>query len=158
MAKRFRFRLETVERIRRRELDARRRAVGDAVREAQAVQVGLDRSAHELNDTVEDCRALQADGVLDVTAIRRHVFFRGQVHRFIEAGSIKLARAQANCEEHRDKLAVASKRLKVIEKLRVRHWTRHMRGLQRMESMATDESALNLFLRQRSTSEKADKR
>ena len=158
MAKRFQFRLETVERIRRRELDATRRVVGAAAREAQAVQVDLDQSVHELNDTVEVCRALQVHGVLDVVAIRQHVFFRGQVHRDIHAGSLKLARAQAKVEEHRGELVVASKRLKVIEKLHLRHWARHRKDLQRMERMATDEGALNLFLRQRSTSEEADKR
>jgi flagellar FliJ protein len=152
MAGQFRFRLEVVERLRRQAQDAQRRVVADAVRAVQRVETRIEHLTRQLADTMDRARGTQGVARLDVVSLRGHQIYRGYLHRQLLQSTAELARRQRELQAERAKLAEASKRLKVIEKLRERHWNRYVTALRREEQAATDEVALQGFLRGRQVS------
>lgn len=147
MAGKFRFRLETVERIRRRELDERRRDVAAAVRDAQRVKDRIEMLTQQLATTIEIKRGLQRGDRLDMRSLRNHQFHQGDLHRRLLQSGEELRRCEQTVRQEREKLAEASKRLKVIEKLREKQWHRHVTALRKAEQAAMDEAALQKYMR-----------
>ena len=154
MAGRFRFRLDVVERLRRQARDARRRVVGDAVRAVQSVEHRIDQLARQLAETFDRTRGVQRAERLDMVSLRGHQVYRGYLHRRILQSGVELSERQRELEVERDKLAEASKRLRVIEKLHERHWRRYLTQLHREEQAVNDEAALQGFLRGRRESDR----
>ncbi len=149
MAGKFRFRLDVVERIRRQARDQRRRVVAGAVRAVQQVERRIARLGSELSDTVDRSRGTQSEERLNMVSVRGHHVYRGYLHRRILESHLELGKLQAELQAERDKLAEASKRLKVIEKLRERHWNRYLTQLRREEQAIMDEVAVQGFSRRR---------
>ena len=148
MAGRFRFRLEVVRRIRQQAQEAQRRVVADAVHAVGAVETRIDRLTHTLGDTVERAREAQRGRRLDLMSLRGDQFYRGWLHRRILESHAELSRRRTELDRARAELGELTKRLKVIEKLRERQWTRYLKDIQREEQAAFDESALQMHLRE----------
>ena len=149
MAGRFRFRLDVVERLRRQAQDARRRVVADALRAVKRVEARIDQLTRQLGDTMDRARGTQGAARIDLVSLRGHQIYRGYLHRRLLQSTAELSQRQRELQTERGKLAEASKRLKVIEKLRERHWNRYVTALRREEQAATDEVAVQGFLRGR---------
>ena len=149
MAGRFRFRLEVVRRIRRQAQDAQRRVVADAIRAVGTVEQRIDRLTQTLGNTVEQARDAQQARRLDLMSLRGHQFYRGWLHRRILESHAELSQRRAELVRERTRLGEVTKQLKVIEKLREKHWTRYLKEIRREEQAAFDESALQTYLRRR---------
>lgn len=149
MARKFRFRLETVRRLREQARDAQRRVVADAVRAVTRVEDRIARLTQQLHDTVDRFRDAQRAERLDVASLRGHQIYRSWLHRNIVESNEELARQQAKLDYERAKLAEAWKRVKAIEKLRERQWKCHLTEVAREERAANDEAALQMYMRRR---------
>ncbi len=147
MARRFRFRLETVERLRKQARDAQRRVVADAVRTVATLEDRIVHLTRQLDDTFDGARETLRTGRLDVVSLRGHELYRGWVHRRIAESYTDLACRRSELDVERAKLVEASKQLKVIEKLRERRWRRHLADVAREEQAASDEAAVQAYLR-----------
>ncbi len=147
MARRFRFRLETVRRLRQQALDQQRRVVADAVQAVGRIQERIGRFTWQLISTIDQTRGAKQAPRFDVVSVRIQQFHRGWLHRKLLEANEELAKRQTELDAQRAKLGEASKRLKVIEKLRERQWERHRKEVNREEQATYDETALQRYVR-----------
>jgi len=147
MAKRFRFKLEVVERVRRQEYDRLRRKVSEAVRAVQEVEGHVDRLNDQIRRSLEERIASRQGGTVDVARVRTHEFHRGWLQRHLAEAELGRAERARALDRERQALAEATRRLRVIEKLREKQWQRHLREVRREEQVMTDETALTRYLR-----------
>ena len=118
MARKFRFRLETVLRLRQRARDAQRRVVANAVQSVTRVEERIDELTRQLQGTIERSRDALRKRNPDVVSLRGHLLHRGWLHREIAESNGTLAQKRTELDAERARLAETSKRLKVIEMLR----------------------------------------
>jgi flagellar export protein FliJ len=149
MAGPFRFRLETVLRVRTQQRDARRRALAEALRNLHTVQRRIDEADQAMRMEVDRTRETRGVARLDVAALRGQQLYMARLHRQIHEGRLALAEKRKIVEQERERLAEASKRLKAIEKLRERCWQRYQLQELRAERARVDEVAAQGFLRRR---------
>lgn len=149
MAKRFRFRLETVERLRKQSRDEQRRAVAQAVRDLSASEERASQLGDQLRDTVELTRGARTAPQLDIAALRGQQLHRNWLYRRIMESTQEIADARARLDAERTKLAEATAKLKVIEKLRERRWLRHKMEVSREEQRVSGEIAVQGYIRRR---------
>lgn len=149
MAKRFRFKLEAVKRIRVQSRDAQRRAVADAVREVHLKEEAIRDYEGQLRDTVTKTAVAQEAQRLDMTLIRGHQFYRTRMQQRIVRAELDLADSQAELRGQQAKLGEATKRLRVIEKLYDKQWQRYTLQVGREEQAELDEVAAQGFVRTR---------
>ena len=149
MARRFRFRLETVRGLREQARDTQRRVVADAVRTVTRIEERIASLTKELKDASGQSRSDQDARFLDTVSLRGHHIYRNWLHWKITEARGELAGKQVVLEQDRARLAEASTRLKVIENLRERQWRRHLAEMAREEQSATDEAAQQAYLRRR---------
>lgn len=147
MAERFRFRLEVVERVRRTTLDRERRALAESLRRAQEVERRLDELNGELRATFERARGSQAMASLDVATLKAEHVLRASLHDRIRRSAAELDEKEAECRTARERVALATRNLRVMEKLRERRWNEHLVDVRRSEQAAEDEAAAGMFLR-----------
>lgn len=150
MAERFRFRLETVRRLREQARDAQRRIVADASRAVRSVEDRIEQFSRELRTVSAESRDARRMGRLDPVLLRRDQHYRGWLQRKIVQFQEELSVKLAELDRHRAKLAETQKDLKVIEKLRDRQLQRHLAEVAREERLYHDEAAQQQCLRGRS--------
>lgn len=147
MARRFRFRLETVQRLRQRARDVQRRVVAARRRDVSGVQEQIAGLEQRAQGTVVGARAAQQAASFDVAAVRTQNLHRGWLrHKISEAGR-DLVHVRKDLEIEQGKLVDAAAKLKVIEKLRERQWERHRLEVAREERSLADEVAVQMYLR-----------
>jgi flagellar export protein FliJ len=149
MARRFRFRLEAVRKLRERERDGQRRVVADAQREVRRIEQRIALLTEQLHGTIDRSREVHRRGHLDMVSLRGHQFHSGWLQRCILASDVELCAGRARVDAERARLGEVSKRLKVIENLRERQWTRYRAEVAREEQGVADEAALQMYLRKR---------
>jgi len=147
MAKRFRFRLETVERLRKQARDEQRRVLAVALRDVSAAEARVDELTEQLRRSVELTRGERLVETLDVAALAGNQFHRNWLHQSILATGDDVAKGKERVDQERAKLAEATARLKVLEKLRERRWARHLQSVAREEQAVSDEIAGQGYLR-----------
>jgi flagellar FliJ protein len=147
MAKRFRFRLDAVERVRRQRRDEQRRAVAEAIRAVQQVDEHMARLNEQIRRSMEEAVAGQRGGPLDLAMVRSHEFHRGWLHRQLAGARIARDERSRELARRRRALAEATKQLRVIEKLREKQWQGHIREIEREEQMLADEMTLARYCR-----------
>ena len=145
MAKIFKFRLQTVERVRRQQRDRLRRVVGDAAGEVVAVQRRIARLTQARAESLGGTRDDLQTGLLDVPALRLQQYCRGTLDRSIENTQVLLQERNATLLEARSKLAMANQHLKAIEKLHARRLDQHAADVHRAELAAMDETAVQRY-------------
>lgn len=145
MARGFRFRLEVVQRIRRRAVDARKRDVAAAVRSVTEVEGKLAQTDQEIRDLAMISRDTKQNAVLDVASLSRQQQHRGWLAKRTAELQSTLKERRRVLDGEREKLAEASRQLKVIENLRERQWKAFCTDRDRREQMALDEAALQAF-------------
>lgn len=149
MVRRFQFRLETVRKIRERERDAQRLIVAESARATESVRQRVVGLTNEFSDNAERLRGVRPVGCLDLHLVRMHLIHRAWLHGAIGDARVKFGEKEAELHAEQSRLAEASTRLKVIEKLRERQWARHAAEINRAEQMAVDEAAQQLFFRRK---------
>ncbi len=149
--KKFTFRLETLLRLRRQ--------AEDECREALAAAVEAVRQAHETVRQLEAERealerawaeAERTSGT-SVETLRDFEAYRAVLQRRLNAAHAKLAQT---CEHEalcRTRLQDASKKRRILEKLRERHARRHADALFMEEQGQLDEHGTTRFVRRKET-------
>ncbi len=149
MARRFLFRLETVRKIRQQARDVQQRVVAGKARAAGEVRQRIARLEGDLERTVDRSRQAHRIGRLNMSSVRGQEIHRGWLHRSLGEACALLVQRQAELRSEQTRLAEASKRLKVIEKLRERQWERHKAEVAKEEQSQADEAARQMYLRRR---------
>lgn len=147
MAKRFRFRLETLRRIRQQERDRQQRTLANAVRNVESAGRRLATIAQQVEDAAVLTRFDRQRERLDLASVRATHLYRGFLEQQLVQERIALGRTTADLDAHRAKLGEATKNLKVLENLRDRQWRRHRVEVARQEQAEYDEVGAQLYAR-----------
>ena len=165
MAKRFRFRLETVRRLRKQAQDECRRVVAERLRQVAAVRSRINEMDGQLAEQRATVRNLvlpsppaddagAGQGVarlLDMDRMRRHRLYMNHLRQGIARGERQAAELQGLLRKDQAALAEATKRVRVIDKLEERQRSRHELMLRRAETAENDEIAAQFARRQSAT-------
>ena len=147
MAKRFRFRLETLRRIRQQARDRQQRTLADALRNVESAGLRLATVTQQVEDASAHTRDDRQQGRLNVASIRANQLYRGWLEQRLALERTALARTTAELDTHRAKLGEATKNLKVLENLRDRQWRRHRVEVARQEQAEYDEIGAQQYAR-----------
>ena len=147
MAKRFKFRLEVVRKLRKRKEDECRRMVGERFRligEMRGRIGGMNEQLRRERGAVRELVEAR-DGAessprpVDVTQLRRHHVYVNHLRRCIAEANRELADQQVELAREQALLTEASRDLKVIDKLEERQRARYELGVRRAELAESDE-------------------
>jgi flagellar export protein FliJ len=145
MAKKFRFKLEAVHKLRERERDAQRRRVADAVRAVTDAEQRLASRNDSLRGTFAAGRDVQSSPRLDVGLIRSHRFYQSWLHGSILESSAEVGKRRRELAVERESLGRSNARFKSLEKLKERKWRRHLEDVKREELATFDEIGMQRF-------------
>ncbi len=148
MAKRFKYRLETVLKLRKRDEDACKRVVADRLRRIQAVQFEIAGLQGQIRSEIVAFRQKHAVGTLDMGRVQQHRHWLIHLNHGVWRGQAHLAELEKQLSDDRKALAEARKRARIMEKLKERQLERHKRELDRAEAIENDEIGGVLYLRQ----------
>lgn len=147
MAKRFRFRLETLRRIRQQERDRQQRTLADALRNVESAGLRLATVTQQIEDAAALTRFDRQRERLDVATMRATHSYRGILEQRLARERLAMGRTTADLDAHRAKLGEATKNLKVLENLRDRQWRRHRVEVARQEQAEYDEIGAQQYAR-----------
>lgn len=147
MARKFRFRLETVQKIRQRGQDAQRRVVADRLRRIAIIENQMTDLDRQVDETTSGKREAQNADNFSVDLLRKQHVIRIWLDRKLLESQTQLTAERAVLNEEQHKLAQAATSLRVIEKLRERQWERHCVDVMREERAESDEAALRVAVR-----------
>jgi flagellar protein FliJ len=146
---RFKFRLEPLLKIRRLEEDQAKRVVADRLRQIQQGQRNIDSLQEMLVEAGHVMRSLVLAGrIVPIEATRQRGYI-GNLQGQLMAAQVQLQQLQAQLAVDRTALAEASKRCKVLTKLRERQQQRLIRSENLAEQRASDELGVLRFAHDR---------
>lgn len=151
MAKRFKFRLETVQKVRRQREDAAKRVVAERLREIAAVHADIGSMQEQIRREIDGFRQTHATGRIDVTQIARHRHWLVQLDQSALTCRSRLAELQDHLSHERGALTEARREVRILEKLEERQRERYMKELARAENRENDEIGNALYFRQRAS-------
>jgi flagellar biosynthesis chaperone FliJ len=148
----FRFRPQPALDLRRKQEEAQQEAVHDARRVSDAAEAAMATAQVRFDDAATRAREADAEGG-DVTIAIWH-------RNWIKSQRRELARSEAIAEDRRIQLqdaeqllVEARRRVRVLEKLRIKAWTTHQEQERHVEQQRLDELAVLRFaIRQRGES------
>lgn len=147
--KKFRFRLETVLKLRRLAEDEKKRVVGELLSEIHRRQqeaVELDASASVVGQQLKERNGA---GRIDLTWLGNYESYvshvRGSIAEIIES----VVELQQKLTGARQELAEAAKGARIIEKLKEKRKEQYDHHLSRAEAREQDEVATKNFIRSR---------
>ena len=138
----FHFRLDVVQRLRKLELEREQRAMAVCVNAVLEARQLAELVTERMEENQRDKRAAQRHHRPDVAALRAEQWHLLWLQRKQEETKQELARRQDLLDAQRQKLIAASRRVKVIEKLRDRQWKRYQDEQRRAERKEQDEFTL----------------
>ena len=146
MAKRFRFRLETLLKVRTlREREAQRNVAAKRAELARLDQLdGLTTT--EISRQQAALLAAQQEGGLDPVGLQRGRAWIGHLRKTITLRQIQRQTLLEQLAERQQQWREARKQMRVIEKLRERRWNEHRKDEQRRERAALDELAQQMHV------------
>ena len=149
--KKFRFRLETVLKLRRMAEDAKKRAVGDLLNEIH----GHQRAAVEMDAAIaaagRDLKQRHVSGKIDLGWVGNYQAHVGHLRRSIAQRVEMVTQLQQRLAGARRELSEAAKQTKILEKLREKRKQRYDDELSRAEGNELDDVATRSFLQVRSS-------
>ncbi len=145
----FRFRLQTVLRLRIAQRDERRGELAKALRAAEILQERRKQLGDEMTENQELARKLAEPGKANIDRIlqthRYEAILKGTLAQLV----VQEKQVAAEMERRRQILTEADRQVRVLEKLEVRKREEHVRVEQRQEMKQLDEVAAVAFVRQR---------
>jgi flagellar FliJ protein len=138
---RFRFRLDTLRRIREMHRDELRVRLAEAFQAEQILAAQQADLAAEVADLVATRRRLAAEGSLDVSRLvesqRYHLLLEAQARTLAE----QARRLAEEVEIRRQAMVEADRQVRVLEKLRERRRQQHLQAEQAADAKRLDEVA-----------------
>src|SRR5436190_2363256 len=143
----FRFRLETLLRVRLAERDQRRADLAKALRAEEVLRAEERAIANQQAEAAARGRRLKLPGTADVDALlqthRYEVVLTAQRRQL----ATQITQVEAESERRRQALVEADRQLRVLEKLRERQAAAHQKEVARQEVKQFDEMAILGFVR-----------
>lgn len=149
MAKPFRFRLETVLRVRRQREDAAKRVVADRLRQMAEVKAEMAAMQGQIASELDAFREAHGSGTLDMRQVARHRYWLVQLDQGVMTNESRLRDLESALAKERQELAEARKQVRILEKLEERQRERYMKELERAEAAENDEIGTVLAMRKR---------
>lgn len=145
----FRFRLASLMRLRESERDERREALAQAYRADQMLQQQQEAVQNDLRENQRQVQECAAPGPISV----ERLLGRHRYELILQAQLRQLQRQRqtiaAEIERRRQALVEADRELKILEKLRERHFQEYLFQQQKLELRELDEIALRRTVRQK---------
>jgi len=145
MAKKFRFKLEAVRKLRERERDVQRRKVAEAVRALTVAERRVESLNESLRGTMAEGRNVQSSGKLDLGLVRSQRFYQSWLHGTILESNTELITRERELVVERAELGRVNARYKSLEKLKERKWQRHLQEVSKEERAMFDEIAVQRY-------------
>jgi flagellar FliJ protein len=145
----FKFRLQTLLRLRIAERDQRRAELAKAIRAEEMLRGDLRKLGQERAEAVQRGRELKSPGSANVDALlqtHRYEMVLAAQSRQLET---QIAQVQAEAERRRLILVEADRQVRVLEKLRERQAAAHRREADRLEMKQLDEAAVLGYVHRR---------
>jgi len=144
MARRFRFRLQTLLRV--RELHEREAKRNVAAKQAEIARIDLlnEQAGQEIRRQQEVLLETQRQGRPDPLELQRGRAWTGHLWREIADRQTLRAQLLEQLGELQDAHQEARKQRRIVEKLRERRWNEYARGREREEQAVADELAQQL--------------
>ena len=150
--KKFKFRLETLLKLREQDEDEKKRAVGQLVSEIHEQQ----REALEMDAQLQQEGGLLKEkylqGNVDLDWVSHYRGFVTSVQNAINKRIANVTKIQGKLNLARTELAQAARQKKVLEKLKEKKQKRYDAAVRQQELLVSDEMATQLYLRQRQLS------
>lgn len=142
MAKRFKFRLETVLKLRQQRENDKKRIVADRIREivrASNDQYGIQQ---QIENQIDAMRGRVQQGRIDTRQIARdrHWLSRLNLQSLETQSAIRTLQAKLSMEQA--ELAKASRQRKILEKLREKQMLSYRQTVEKQEQKESDELAV----------------
>ncbi len=140
----FRFRLETLLKLRRAALDEQRAKLAEAYHAETVLRERQREVDQQLEDARQERRAASTTGEVNVDAAVQAQRYEWvlQAHR---QGLVDQARQLAEAiEQQRRRVVEADREVKVLEKLRERRFAEHVQSEERREVKQMDEAAARM--------------
>lgn len=141
MAKRFRFRFETMLKIRRQREDEHKRIVGERLAQIAEVRTELARLEQLTHQGMDSIRAVQQPGRIDLQQAMAQRGWVAHLHKATLNARTQLGALEARLAQERAALAEAAKQRRILEKLKERQGERHRLEEQQAETRAADDLA-----------------
>jgi flagellar FliJ protein len=141
MAKRFRFRFETMLKIRRQREDEHKRIVADRIRQIQEVCHQMASLEMQIREELRAIRSGQEPGRIQMQHVIRHRHWLGRLHKAALDGQGRLQCLEAQLSQERVALSEAVKQRRILEKLKERQWRQHREQQERVEVRSADDVA-----------------
>lgn len=147
MAKAFRFRLDTLMRVREiREREAKRR-VGAKRAEIARVEAAIRETGEEITRASGGLSAAQQKPALDVAELARERSWIAHLQRIVQQQTALRAALEQDHRGLLEEMRQAHVQLRIIQKLRERRWAAHQHEQTLREMGESDELARNLLVR-----------
>lgn len=147
MAKAFRFRLDTLMRVREiREREAKRR-VGAKRAEIARVDAAIRETGAEIARASGGLSTAQQKPELDVAELARERAWIAHLRRIVQQQTALRAALEQEHRQLLEEMRQAHVQLRIIQKLRERRWTAHQHERALREMAESDELARNLLVR-----------
>lgn len=144
MAKRFRFRLQTLLRVRQlREREAKRKVAAQRAEIARLDRLN-EQTAAEIARQQADLLSAQQQGLLDPLALQRGHAWIAYLRRTIVTRQVHRAAQLEQLQQLQAAWREARTQMRIIEKLRERRWQEYAHDRQRREQATADELAQQL--------------
>jgi flagellar FliJ protein len=141
MAKVFRFRFETMLKIRRQREDERKRVVADRLHQIAQVRKQMHSVDRQIAEEIDAIRNCQIEGTIDLQQTVRHRNWLTQLRRAALDAQSRLQFHETRLAQDRAALAEATKQRRILEKLKERQWSRHETGVRKAETREADDAA-----------------
>ena len=145
MARPFRFKLETVLKLRKRKEDEHKRIVARRLRQLNVVRWRAVHIEHQIKQEVEAVRAGRTQGTISVQNIARGRHWLSYLQRTLLEARARVRVVEGQLAQERAELARVAKDAKALEKLKERQARRHEEEQKRLERRELDELAILRF-------------
>ena len=147
MAGRFRFRFETILRLRRQKEDLQKRVVAARVRQIQQLQERHALLTTRIAQEGEALRGQLREGMVDVDALRSARHWLVRLRQGVLQTDAEIAAHRAILAQERVALVESRKEAEVMARLRLRQETTFVAQLEREEQLETDDLNTMRFAR-----------
>ncbi|GJM25487.1 MAG: hypothetical protein DHS20C16_19020 [Phycisphaerae bacterium] len=147
MAQKFKFRLETVRRVRQLDFEDKQRIVAERLRRIgseQAIIAALEVERTSMND---ETKRLLSGGHVNVDGVSRYRIRVGYLRDQILDAENRILEHEKTLAVERAAMVKASVAVKAIEKLKERKLAAYELQLKRLEMVEQDETAQQMHLR-----------
>lgn len=145
----FTFKLETLLKVRRRELQAAQRVVAERLRTIGGIESMIDRANEWIAWEYDQVRGALANQRFDARTMIRSGDYVASLRSQVEVNKNTLTDQRRVLASEREALVRASVNVKALEKLRERRLAEYRQQQERRERSAEDEAAVNGYLRSR---------